>query len=132
MRPRSVVVAAFVALVIVVGFLTPLKGVAGQQWAVYQFDKPTRIGDKFVCGKVVFVHDMTKMAKGEPCTEVYQVMPSGPNKLITAFHCRPLNRGVVEKFTVTIGRSTLTPGTLELREYQFQGDDEGHGVPGLR
>jgi hypothetical protein len=129
MRPRSVITAAVIVLAILVGFIAPLKGVAGQQWALYEFDKPTRIGDKFACGKVLFVHDATKMAKGQPCTEIYQVQPSGPNKLLTSFHCRPINRGVAEKFTVVIRNSAITAGIRELIEYQFAGDDEGHGTP---
>jgi simple sugar transport system permease protein len=42
-------------------------------------------------GPVLFTHDMTKMARGEPCTTVYIFEPAtkGPAEEITSFHCIP-------------------------------------------
>lgn len=124
---RSVLVV--VAAIVLAGTLVPLQGAPTLQWALYQFDKPTKITDKLACGTVLFVHDFDKMAKGQPCTEVYSIGENGERKLLTAFHCRPLNRKVTEKFTVVLRDVSIAPGLKELVEYQFPGDDEGHGTP---
>ena len=101
-----------------------------RQWAVVYLSEPTLIGSTIVQGPVLFTHDDTKMARREPCTTVQLVEPGkGPIEEIAAFHCIPVRRGIVHKFTLrTRPNSELGLGCV-LLEYQFAGDSESHGVP---
>jgi hypothetical protein len=127
----------FVGTFVLVGALatgtvaTTGDGVArGRQQAVVYLTEPTLIGSTIVQGPVLFTHDDARMARGEPCTNVYLFEPGkGPAEEITSFHCIPTHRKVVSKFTVmTRPNESLGFGCV-LTEYQFAGDSEGHGVP---
>jgi hypothetical protein len=101
-----------------------------RQTAVIDLVEPTLIGSTIVQGPVLFTHDDKKMLKGEPCTRVY-LLESGTrtSEELTAFHCIPISRHVVDKFTIrTVPNDALGFGCI-LTEYQFAGDAEGHGVP---
>ena len=85
-------------------------------------------------GKYIFVHDDSKMDKGEPCLYVYEYSEdqSGkpeakPDKLIVSFHCQRVQRGKAKEIVLTYGM--LSPDLFELREIQFPGRTEGHRVP---
>ena len=101
-----------------------------RQWAAVYLDQPTLIGSTIVRGPVVFTHDNARMARGEPCTSVRLLEPgSGPGEEIVAFHCVPVRRAAVHRFTMrTRPNADLGFGCI-LTEYQFAGDSEGHGVP---
>ena len=106
-------------------------GVASvRQSAIVYLADPTLIGSTFVQGPVLFTHDDHKMTRGEPCTTVQLFEPgTGPAEEIAAFHCIRISRKVVDKFTVrTEPNTTLGFGCI-LKEYQFAGEAEGHGVP---
>jgi len=131
---RARVLAVALVLVSVLGAATVVTrgdGVAPvRQRAIVYLAEPTLIGSTIVQGPVLFTHDDHKMARGEPCTTVQLFEPgTGPAEEITAFHCIPISRKVVDKFTVrTEPNTTLGFGCI-LTEYQFAGDAEGHGVP---
>jgi hypothetical protein len=104
-----------------------------RQSAIAYLKEPTLIGATIVQGPVLFVHDNTKMARGEPCTSVQLFDPArGPIDEIAAFHCIPMPRDVVLTFTIrTRPNAELGYGCV-LTEYQFAGESEGHGVPAPR
>ena len=102
----------------------------GRQQAVVYLTEPTLIGSTIVKGPVLFAHDDARMARGEPCTNVYLFEPGkGPAEEIASFHCIPTLRKVVQKFTVTTRPNEALGFGCVLTEYQFAGDSEGHGVP---
>jgi hypothetical protein len=101
-----------------------------RRWAVVYLAEPTLIGSTIVQGPVLFTHDDARMARGEPCTTVRLFEPAGgPTEEIASFHCIPLSRNIVHKFTVRTRPNTEMGLGCVLTEYQFAGDHEGHGVP---
>ncbi|MGE4086169.1 MAG: hypothetical protein AB7H93_24555 [Vicinamibacterales bacterium] len=93
------------------------------------FRDPVRVGDKILLGRYVIEHDNDRMARGEPCTYIYEAddrrMP------VVTFHCTHLTRPVAAAPTVVLGRGTVYP-IRELREFQFAGEEASHGVPPMR
>jgi hypothetical protein len=101
-----------------------------RQWAAVYLDQPTLVGATIVQGPVVFIHDNVRMARGEPCTSVRLLEPGvGTGEEIAAFHCLPIRRPVVHRFTMHTRPNTDLGFGCILTEYQFAGDAEGHGVP---
>ncbi|HLG17380.1 MAG TPA: hypothetical protein VJH03_23240 [Blastocatellia bacterium] len=125
----SILVAAFV----VSGVLSAQgsTNVFKKDQAVIQFTEPVKLLDVFLKGEYVFVHDDAKMAKGEPCTYVYKSLGGQQGKLVVSFHCVPIQRAKTDRFTVLITRTGTAFDVLELKEIQFAGSAEGHGVPGV-
>jgi hypothetical protein len=80
-------------------------------------------------GPVVFEHDDAKMARGEPCTTVYQydAKQQARGKVIVEFMCAPKIREVTKEFEARCIKAPAGPNRLV--EYQFKGDTEAHGVP---
>jgi hypothetical protein len=98
------------------------------KWAIVHLPDPTLIAGSFAQGPVLFEHDDGRMARGEPCTVVYRFHPGkGPREEIVAFHCKPKWGETTDRFALSTGRDGL--GNCVLREYQFAGDVESHGVP---
>lgn len=106
-------------------------GVAStRQWAVVYITEPTLIGATIVQGPVIFTHDESKMARGEPCTSVALFEPAyGPSEEIASFHCIPTRRQLASKFVIRTQSNAALGFGCVLTEYQFAGDIEGHGVP---
>jgi len=101
-----------------------------RQWAVVYLAEPTLIGSTIVQGPVLFTHDDARMARDEACTTVQLFEPAGgPTEEIASFHCIPVSRNVVHKFTLRTRPNTEMGLGCVLTEYQFAGDNEGHGVP---
>jgi hypothetical protein len=127
MRTRTVVGTLLVFAAVGVSIL----GAAPTRRAVaVTFTQPTIIAGVFVNDTVVFEHDDGKMARGEPCTTVYKYDRKQKDRgdVLVAFMCIPRARPVAEKFEAIISRIDIG-GTRMLVEYQFAGDNEGHGVP---
>jgi hypothetical protein len=102
----------------------------GRQWAIAYLSEPTLIASTVIEGAVIFTHDDAKMARGEPCTSVYRFDPQrGPAEEVVAFHCIPVPRGIVGRFTLTTRPNADSAVGCILTEYQFAGDAEGHRVP---
>jgi hypothetical protein len=85
-------------------------------------------------GKYIFIHDDTRMAKGEPCLYVYEYSEdqagqpeAKPERLVVSFHCQPVQREKATQIVLTYG--VLSADLFELREIQFPGSAEGHRVP---
>jgi hypothetical protein len=132
MRSRSAACVLMLVFVLAAGTLASggSRNRPERQWAIAYLIQPTLVGDTFVQGPVLFTHDDARMARGEPCTTVHLFEPgTGPLEEVAAFHCIPTRRATAGKFTIrTRPNDELGFGCI-LTEYQFAGDDEGHGVP---
>jgi hypothetical protein len=105
---------------------------ARRQSAIVWLKEPTLIVSTIIQGPVIFTHDDDKMAKGEPCTTVSLWEPGkGRGEEVASFYCVPSARKAAPKFTVRTEPNTELGFGCILREYQFAGDTEGHGVPSL-
>jgi hypothetical protein len=103
---------------------------ARRQSAVVWLKEPTLIVSTIVQGPVVFTHDDDKMARGEPCTNVYLWEPGkGRGEEVASFHCIPTARKAASRFTFRTEPNVDLEFGCTLMEYQFAGDTEGHGVP---
>ena len=100
---------------------------ARKQSAVTTFDRAVILHGVTLKGQYLFVHDDAAMQRGEACTYVYEGNAPIAKKLVVSFHCAPVQRVKAKHFLV---RSIETsPGVMELQEFQFAGDSEGHAVP---
>ena len=103
------------------------KASNGKQKAVAQFNEPVRLQGVLLKGEYLFVHDDAALRRGEACTFVYKGDAEVAGKLVVSFHCTPVQRQKVSSFSVRTEQ--VSPGINELREFQFSGETEAHGVP---
>ena len=132
MRFRFSVGALLIVSIVSAGafVMRGVEAAPARQSAIVYLRQPTLIGSTIVQGPVIFIHDMAKMARGEPCTTVRLVEPpKGLAEEVASFHCIPTRRPVVDSFTIkTRPNMDLGFGCI-LTEFQFAGDQEAHGVP---
>ena len=128
MKSIAFFVVVLCALIIgSVSWETKASDTARKQSALTNFDRAVVLHGVTLKGEYLFVHDDAAMQRGEACTYVYEGNAPIPKKLVVSFHCVPVQREKAKRFTV---RSVETlPGLLELQEFQFAGDTEGHAVP---
>ena|SRR5262245_35532268 len=123
----------FIALVCAVALSNSSAPVAGaakttkMQLATTKFVEPVMLMGKTLQGEYLFVHDDAAMERGDACTSVYKGYAAAPDKLVVRFHCTPIARQMAKHFTVRT--KLVSPGRIELREFQFGGSSEGHLVP---
>jgi hypothetical protein len=120
----------FIGAAVMMGFLaaSTLDAVPTRRTAVVRFLRPTIVAGTFVIGTVVFEHDDAKMARGEPCTTVYQYRSKDElGEPIVSFMCLPQDRPLATKFEAALIHNATWPD--KLIEYQIAGEHEGHGVP---
>lgn len=131
MRSRILLTICLFVGILAAGAVATTGGtLATRQWAVVYLSEPTLIGSTIVQGAVLFSHDDARMARGEPCTSVRRFDPkTGPAEEIASFHCIPMSRAIVRKFTLSTRPNRDVGFGRVLTEYQFAGDSEGHGVP---
>ena len=92
------------------------------------FSEPVAVRGNFLMGPHLIVHDDARMAKGEPCTSIYEFdRTTGKRTLEVEFMCEPIQKDVCDKTTFSMKRDNA--GINQLTEYQFAGDSEAHGVP---
>jgi hypothetical protein len=136
MKRFSQTILILCAMGIIVGALASFVTGAppGRDIEVANIPDKTKLLKATLQGKYIFVHDDSKMAKGEPCLYVYEYSedPAGrpevkPDKLVISFHCQPIQREKVNRIVLTYGM--LSGELFELREIQFPGSTEGHRVP---
>jgi hypothetical protein len=103
-----------------------------REYAKVRFANPVRIGENVLMGEYIIEHDTDRMASGGPCTHIYSM--KNRTKPVVTFHCRHLLRPVnkSEKALVTLRRdyNALGQGYI-LTEFQYAGEREAHGVPGV-
>ena len=110
-----------------VSWETKASNTARKQSAVTNFGRAVVLHGITLKGEYLFVHDDAAMQRGEDCTYVYEGNAPIARKLVVSFHCIPVERARAKHFIV---RSVETlPGIVEMREFQFAGDTEGHAVP---
>ena len=100
-----------------------------RQRMIVRFWNPVRVGDRILMGKYVIEHDAERMARGLPCTHIYELGKSQP---VVGFHCIHLDRPYSDHASVTVRRTSDRTGVRELTEFQLKGEAAGHGVPTLR
>ena len=93
------------------------------------FRNPVRVGDRILLGRYIIEHDNHRMARGEPCTYIYEA--SDPRLPAVAFRCTHLTRPGPSADTVVLHRGSAYP-LQELQEFQFAGESASHGVPVIR
>lgn len=127
---RTLVFLSLVLCALIVGSVswTTTAAMHGQkQRAVAKFNNPVTLQGVVLKGTYLFVHDDAAMKRGEACTRVYKGEAEETDNLVASFHCIPVPRAKAKYFRVrTLETSS---GTVELREFQFGGDSEGHAVP---
>ena len=127
---KSVALFVVVLCALIVGSVSwesRASNTARKQSAVTNFNRAVVLHGVTLKGEYLFVHDDAAMQRGESCTYVYEGNAPIPRKLVVSFHCVPIQRAMAKNFIL---RSVETsPGIIELQEYQFAGDSEGHAVP---
>src|ERR1700682_3032674 len=97
--------SVIVALAVVTFGAAVSHAAPSQQRGVVYLAHPTQIAGVIAMGTILVVHDEAKMGSGEACTTIYQYEPGkGPGREITKFSCTPVQRKVVDKFTVSCER----------------------------
>jgi hypothetical protein len=100
---------------------------SGRQTMTVWFHRPVKIGDRILLGRYVIEHDTVRMARGRPCTHIYAA--SDRRLPVVAFHCTHLKRARGEQATVVLRPLGEPNGMTAFAEFQFAGEDAGHGVP---
>jgi hypothetical protein len=108
---------------------TSVARVSHRETALVEFNDQVKLGTMLLKGRYWFVHDEDKMARGEDCTYVYSDKAGQPDKLLISFHCTPVERKKVDRFTVITSRISTNSMLADVKEIQFAGSDEGHQVP---
>ena len=99
------------------------------QRAAVTFNRPVVVEGRVLLGRYVIEHDDARMARGEPCTYIYDTTTN--RRVVVTFHCTHLERPAPEVATVVL-RTTSDPGIQELLSFQFPGETAAHGVPNIR
>ena len=129
MRRMLVGAVLMMSLFAVAGMPSHASGAVSRQWAIVTFPDPVMVQRNLLMGSYLVVHDDARMARGEPCTSIYRFVPGhGPQALEVEFMCKPDQRTVCDKTTLSVRRNAAT-GFNELVWYQFAGDSEVHGIP---
>jgi hypothetical protein len=128
MRLRHVVMmSALVAAAGLVQLATPARGAetsAARQSAVVLFQDPVVVNGTFVMGLVKIVHDEDRMARGEPCTQVFRIAEGKAPEEVVAVHCKRISKPVADQTTLAMRTTDLNYRVLTA--YQFQGTDHAH------
>ena len=90
------------------------------------FRDPVRVANTVLMGRYVIEHDDERMARGEPCTYIYEA--DDLRAPVVTFHCEHLERPAADTATLVLGPS-INPAVKTLREFQFGGETASHGVP---
>ena len=98
-----------------------------RQSVVVWFQRPTKVGDRILLGRYIIEHDNDRMARGEPCTHIYNAADA--RLPVVAFHCTHLTRPRTDKNVVEL-RSLGDPSGMQvMTAFTFSGETAGHGVP---
>ena len=103
---------------------------SSRQTMTVWFHRPVKIGDRILLGPYVIEHDTVRMARNQPCTYIYAA--SDQRLPVVAFRCTHLKRPRGEQPTVVVRPLSEANGMMAFVEFQFAGDEGGHGVPAGR
>ena len=102
-----------------------------REYAKVTFTDPVWIGGTVLMGEYIIEHDTDRMARGRPCTHIYAARDR--RTPVVTFHCKHLRRPTSGQASVTLRRNYNVVGhAYLLTEFQFAGDGDAHGVPGIR
>jgi hypothetical protein len=90
------------------------------------FRDPVRVANAVLMGRYVIEHDDERMARGEPCTHIYEA--DDLRAPVVRFHCEHLERPAADVATLVLEPS-INPAVKTLKEFQFRGETSSHGVP---
>ncbi len=90
------------------------------------FRDPVRVAHTVLMGRYVIEHDDERMARGEPCTYIYEA--DDLRAPVVTFHCEHLERPAADTATLVLAPS-INPAIKTLKEFQFGGETASHGVP---
>lgn len=90
------------------------------------FRDPVSVANTVLMGRYVIEHDDERMARGEPCTYIYEA--DDLRAPVVTFHCEHLERPAAGAATLVLGPS-INPAIKILKEFQFSGETASHGVP---
>jgi hypothetical protein len=109
-----------------------LVAAPSRQSAVTNFSQPTSVAGTLISGRVLIEHDHEKMAQGQNCTTIYR-SDAGKRKgeELVSFMCTPTERPKTASLRVLCLKDSFS-GTEIMKEYQFAGDTEAHGVPAVQ
>lgn len=125
---RLVPIILIVALVGIAAPATFVGAEAVREVAIVNIAGPVEVQRLMLTGKYVFEHDSDRMARGEPCTAVYEFNPSGLGRKVLSFHCLPREASTTGVFTMKVQRREGFPAP-RMVEYQFAGSGHAHGIP---
>ncbi|HKV37664.1 MAG TPA: hypothetical protein VJX67_00515 [Blastocatellia bacterium] len=134
MKKLTLITMAFIAAVaFAAASVTTTKAASPKiEKAVVEFPTTVKLQGVFLKGTYLLVHDQEKMLAGEPCTYVYEYRNERKGKLVTSFHCIPVDRPLADGFTVRLTRVSPNPFDIQqVTEFQFEGSTEAHQVPAL-
>jgi hypothetical protein len=100
---------------------------SARQSAIVALQDPLSVGGTFVMGRIMIVHDEDRMARGEPCTQVYLLAQGKAPEEVAAIHCKRVSRPIADKLTLEMRRTD--PTYRILTAYQFRGSDHAHELP---
>lgn len=130
MRISRVILLLGVVAVLFLSMPSTFVGAAPvREFAVVKVFGPVRVMNAVLNGTYVFEHDTARMARGEPCTAIYEFKPDGSGKKVVAFHCIPQERPAADCFRMAVLRNPELAPAVKLTEFQFAGSTEAHGVP---
>lgn len=134
MKSLRLMALILAAVLISTGALAATAAPADKEMAVVDLPDKTVLVKSVLQGKYIFLHDDSKMGKGEPCFYVYEYSQDQagqpevrPDKLVVSFHCQRVQHEKATHIVLTYGMTGS--GMFELREIQFAGTTEGHRVP---
>jgi len=98
--------------------------------AIVEFPQTVLANGVFLKGDYLVIHDEARMAKGENCTYIYEYTGNVQGRLVTSFHCTPVEREKVAGFTIVLAPLTQgPPGIRRVTAIQFAGSIEAHQLP---
>jgi hypothetical protein len=98
--------------------------------AVVEFPQTVLVNGVFLKGDYLVIHDDAKMAAGQNCTYIYEYTGKVQGRLVTSFHCTPVEREKVGSFTILVAPFTQgPPGIPRVTSIQFGGSSEAHQLP---
>ena len=129
---KRIMLSLIIGLPLLFGFTLAQRHTetATKDVAVVEFTEKTKLGEAILFGNYYFEHDDSRMARGEPCMNVYSYEGGTHGKLIVSFHCIPVERPKARDVIVSLVM-TDTPDVFLLKEIQFKGSTKGHLVPGV-
>lgn len=121
---RFFVLSSALGLLSLGGIPAPATCDTTRDEAIVKFTEPVQVGDEWVMGRAVIVHDDAAKARGEACTFIYKTDKVGRPTLVAGYKCERVARPITNEFRLVTYRS---PNNVRvLNEVQFPGQPFAH------